>query len=85
MDELFSGLLRKITAVLKQTKKSRFAGLIETKKMAFFSFYLLLHEVEYKMAWRLVGRIHREHAVVGDLNVLNILLKAGGQSFCGTI
>ena len=76
--------MRKITAVLKQTKKSRFAGLIETKKMAFFSFYLL-PEVEYKMAWRLVGRRHREHAVVGDLNVLSILLKAGGKSFCGTI
>jgi len=41
--------------------------------MAFFSFYLLLHEVEYKMAWRLVGRRHGEHPAVGDLDVLNIL------------
>ena len=77
--------MRKVTAVLKQTKKSRFAGLIETKKMAFFSFYLLLHEVEYEMAWRLVGRRHGERTVVGDLDVLSILLKAGGQSFCGPI
>jgi hypothetical protein len=78
--------LRKTTAVLKQVKKRCFAGLIETKKWRFFSFYLLLHEVEYNMAWRLVGRTQAgEGIAVGDLDVLIILLKAGGQGFCGTI
>ncbi len=58
---------------------------IETKKKGVFSSFLLLHEVEYKMAWRLVRRRHGGRTVVGELGVLNILLKAGGQSFCGAI
>lgn len=66
--------MRKIIAVLKQKKKSRFAGLIGTPKKAFFSFYLLLHEVEYNVAWRFL--IHSQENVLfdGDLDVLSILL-----------
>ena len=40
----------------KADKETLFCRSHRNQKMAFFSFYLLLHEVECKMAWRLVGR-----------------------------
>jgi hypothetical protein len=70
----------------KAGKETPFCRTHRNQKMAFSSFYLLLHEVEYKMAWRLVGRmLAGEGIAVGDLGVWTTLSKAGGQSFCGTI
>ncbi len=58
--------MRKITAVLKQTKKSRFAGLIETKKMAFFFLFAAA-----------LGRIQENTRWLGglsDVDMENVLL-----------
>jgi hypothetical protein len=58
-----------------------FCRILRSKKDDAFSFYLLLHGIEYEVARRFFGRIQENVLFVGDLDVSSILLKAGGQSF----
>ena len=58
-----SKIIEKTIVAPKQAIKSCFVELIEARKNDAFSFYLLLHEIEYKMAWRFLRTCTGERAV----------------------
>jgi hypothetical protein len=63
MDGKIKRQLKETTVAPKQAIESCFVELIEAKKNGAFSFYLLLHEIEYKMAWRFLRTCTGERAV----------------------